>query len=492
MTEERVRTAGDPYRWRALAGASIAQLVIALDATIMNVALPSVQRGLGFTDADRQWVITGYTLAFGGLLLLGGRIADQVGRRRAFLIGLAGFGAASALGGLAGDLPQLAVARAAQGAFGALLAPTVLALISVTFTEPVERGKAFALFGAIAGSGGALGLVLGGLLAEHLSWRACLLVNVPIVAVAALTARYLPDDGGSSRGGRLDVPGAVLVTTGVVGVVAGCSRAAALGWSSAPVVGLLGGGVVLLGVFLLREARAEHPLLPPRILADRNRGGAYLAVAFAVAGLLGVFLLLTYYFQVVRGYSPALAGLAFLPLSASVFGSAQLIAARLLPRLAPRVLIAPGLLVASAALAVLTRLTPSSGYLSFVLPAELVLGVGIGCVFTPAVSTATSQVGRRDAGVAAAVVNTAQQVGGSVGVALLNTVAATAALATAVGVASAWLAAAAALVAVLITAAPPRPIAAPPRPTAAPPPPTAGAPRAAEGPPRVARPEGTS
>lgn len=473
------------HRWLALAVVSLAQLMIALDATVMNVALPSVQYALGLSDGDRQWVITAYTLAFGGLLLLGGRLTDRLGQARAFLAGLAGFAAASAAGGLATGLVPLALARAAQGASAALLAPSALALVSVTFTTPRDRAKAFALFGAIAGSGGAVGLLLGGVLVGQLSWRACLFVTVPVAAVAALGTRYLPAGleppvavsgrpaagrnrlgaGLDRRSAGLDLPGAALATAGLAGLVAGCSRAASQGWASGWTLGPLGAGLALIGLFGWREARTARPLLPPRLIADRARVGACLAVSFAVAGMLGVFLFLSYYLQVVLGYSPVRTGLAFLPLSLAVFGSAQVVAARLLPRCPARALIVPGLLAAAAAMGLLTQLTPESGYASLVLPAEILLGAGLGCVFTPAISTATARVDRVDAGIAAAVVNTAQQVGGSVGLALLNTVAASAAAVhpagravalvhgytTAAGVAAGLLLAGAALAAVLIT-----------------------------------------
>ncbi|GAA5165899.1 MFS transporter [Pseudonocardia eucalypti] len=482
-----------PHRWSALAVVSLAQLMIALDATVMNVALPSVQHALGLSDGDRQWVITAYTLAFGGLLLLGGRLTDRLGQARAFLAGLAGFAAASAAGGLATGLVPLALARAAQGASAALLAPSALALVSVTFTAPRDRAKAFALFGAIAGSGGAVGLLLGGVLVGQLGWRACLFVTVPVAVVAALGTRYLPSGppfrprmapggpgagldppgvgldrpgaGSDPPGAGLDLPGAALVTAGLAGLVAGCSGAAGQGWASGWTLGPLGAGLALIALFGWCEARAARPLLPPRLLADRARVGACLAVAFAVAGMLGVFLFLSYYLQVVLGYSPVRTGLAFLPLSLAVFGSAQLVAARLLPRCPARALIVPGLLAAAAAMGLLTRLTPESGYASLVLPAEILLGVGLGCVFTPAISSATARVDRADAGIAAAVVNTAQQVGGSVGLALLNTVAAGAAAGypaartvalvhgytTAAAVAAGLLLAGAALAAFLIT-----------------------------------------
>ncbi|MGA8113940.1 MAG: MFS transporter, partial [Actinocatenispora sp.] len=409
-------------------------MMIALDATIMTIAVPSAQVGLGFSDADRQWIITAYTVAFGGLLLLGGRFADRAGRRRAFLIGLAGFATASALGGAAPNLTMLAAARAAQGAFAALLAPTVLSLLALTFTEARERAKAFGIFGAIAGGGGAAGLVLGGLLSEHLGWRWCLYVSVPIAIGTAIAGWSLlgtrtgtppaaPEGSPGSRR-RLDLVGALASTGGLVAVVYACARAVQHGWLAPDVLGLLVTGVVLLALFVLREARAAYPLLPLRILRDRNRVGGYLAVAFAVAGMLGTFLFLTYYLQVARGLSPVLTGLAFLPLSGAVFVSSQ-VASRLLPRVPPRALIAPGLLVAAGATALLTRLSVDSSYATGVLPAEILLGLGMGWVFAPAISTATHRLSARDAGVGAAVVNAAQQVGGSLGVALLNTVAAT-------------------------------------------------------------------
>jgi EmrB/QacA subfamily drug resistance transporter len=410
----------DNRRWIALAFIAVAQLMIALDATVTNIALPSAQASLGFSDAQRQWVITAYTLAFGGLLLLGGRLADHLRRTRAFPVGLLGFAAASVLGGCATNLAMLVAARGLQGAFAALLAPTVLSLIATTFTEPEERAKAFAIFGAIAGSGGAVGLVLGGVLTEDLTWRACLYVNVPIAVVAAIGARYMLDHRVPTHRARLDLPGALLSIGGMASIVYGCAQASR---GSSRVV-LLGIGIVLLAVFAVREARAPAPLLPLRILRNRNRIGAYLSVAVGVAGMLATFLFLTYYLQTVLGYPPVQAGLAFLPLSAAVLASSQLLAARLQAHLPPRVLITSGLLAAAAALGLLTKLSTTSAYAIEVLPAEILLGLGMGCVFAPAISVATQHVDPRDAGVAAAVVNTAQQVGGSIGVAVLNTVAA--------------------------------------------------------------------
>jgi len=418
--------APDSRRWLGLAVISVAQLMVALDATIMNIALPSAQRALGVSDADRQWVITGYTLALAGLLLLGGRVADYLGRKRAFLIGLIGFAAGSALGGAAVNLGMLVFGRALQGAFAAILTPTALSLLAVTFTEPKERGRAFAVYGAIASSGGAVGLLLGGALTEYSSWRWCMYVNVAIAVLAAAAGlAYLMDAEVRGRT-RFDVLGVLLVTGGLVLVIYACSQAVGKGWSATEVVSLLVVAMVLLTLFVLWESRAADPLLPLRILWDRNRGGACLAAGCAVVGMLGMFLLLTYYFQVVLAYSPVTAGLAFLPLTLAVAASAFGIASPLLPRVPPRMLIVPGLLVTASGLLVLTRLEVGGSYLIRVLPAEVLLGAGLGCVITPAFSVATQGVGRRDTGVAAATVNTVQQVGGSLGVALLNTIAASA------------------------------------------------------------------
>ncbi|WP_429425833.1 DHA2 family efflux MFS transporter permease subunit [Nocardia sp. GAS34] len=403
---------------------SLAQLMIALDATVMNVALPSAQADLGFSDSARGWVITAYTLAFGGLLLIGGRVSDVLGRRRAFLVGLTGFAVASGVAGAAPNLAVLVAARAAQGAFGALLAPTVLGLVSVTFTDPRQRAKAFAVFGAIAGGGGAVGLVLGGLLTQTLSWRWCCYINIALVGAVVAGGWYLLSGDRGAYRGRLDIVGAVLITVGVTAVVFGASQAATSTWTSGLVLTSFVGGTVTLVVFWLWESRVADPLLPLALFKDRNRAGAWLTVASAVAGLLALSLFLTYYLQSVLGYSPLRAGMAFLPLSLAVFGSAQLISGPLTTRVPPRALLVPGLLVAAVAMLLLTQLTPSSRYVPGVLPALLLLGAGMGCVFAPAISVATADVPPRQAGVVAAAVNAGQQVGGSLGVAVLNTVAA--------------------------------------------------------------------
>jgi EmrB/QacA subfamily drug resistance transporter len=423
VTLAPARPAGD-RRWLALAFIAVAQLMIALDATIVSIALPSAQAALRASDADRQWVVTAYTLAFGGLLLLGGRLADHLGRKRAFLIGLAGFALASMLGGAAPSFVVLVGARALQGAFAALLAPTALSLLAVSFTRPRERATAFAVYGSIAGTGAAVGLLLGGALTQELDWRWCLYVNVPIAVIAAVGGWFALPPSRAYPQRPFDLAGAVLATGGLAGVVYGCAEAVSAGWRSATVTGWLAAGGVLLVLFVVWERRAPRPLLPLRIVLDRGRGGAYLTVGLAIAGMFGAFLFLTYYFQVVLRYSPLEAGLAFLPLTAASQAGSWGIASRLLPRVPPRALMVPGALVAAAGLAVLTRLQVDSGYVTHVLPAEILLGLGISCVMVPAFSTATQRVDPREAGAASAMVNTAQQVGGSIGTVLLNTIAA--------------------------------------------------------------------
>jgi EmrB/QacA subfamily drug resistance transporter len=439
-TSGALRTASDT-RWLALTVIAVAQLMVALDATIVNIALPSAQADLGFPDDARQWVVTAYTCALAGLLLLGGRIADRIGRRRAFLGGLAGFALASALAGVAPDFGWLIAGRAAQGAFAALLTPTALSLIAVTFSAPRERARAFGVYGAVASSGAAVGLLLGGALTEFAGWRWCLFVNLGIAGFAYLTGRaVLPASDGYPET-RVDAVSGGLVTGGLAAVVLACSQAAGSGWGSVLVLTPAALGLTAIVVFLVRQGRSAQPLLPLQLLTDRSRAGAYLSAAVAVVGASGMFLLLTYHFQVVLGWSPVRAGMAFLPLSLAVSVSAYGLGSRLLPRVAPGALIVPGLLVAAAGLGVLSVLTPSSGYLVPILPAELLLGTGTGLVMTPAISVATSGVGPRHAGIAAAVATTAMQAGGSVGTAVLNSVAVagTARYATAHGFSSAAL-----------------------------------------------------
>ncbi len=417
-----------PRRWAALVFIALAQLMVVLDATVVNIALPSAQKALGISTADRQWVITAYTLVFGGLLLFGGRIADLAGRKRTFLVGLLGFAGASALGGAATSEEMLFGARALQGAFGALLAPSALSLLSVSFTQPRERAKAFGIYGAIAGGGAAVGLMLGGVLTEYLDWRWVLYVNVPIAVVAfagALTLVHVPAPRSGERR-RLDVPGAVLVTGGLVALVYVFTRAESEGWRERGVLGLFAAAAVLITLFVVVEAVSRAPLLPLRVVTDRRRGGAYIAVGLAVIAMFGLFLFLTYYLQVVKGYSPIRTGLAFLPFTAGmIIGSTQ-IAARLMYRVPARALMVPGLILAAAGMWLLTHMLVDSSYTHLVLPSEVVISLGLGTTMMPAMNLATTGVAPHDSGVASAMVNTAQQVGGSIGTALLNTIAATA------------------------------------------------------------------
>ncbi|WP_432138845.1 MFS transporter [Streptomyces sp. bgisy154] len=422
--EARPQTA-DPHRWWGLVIIALAQLMVVLDATIVNIALPSAQRELGMSDGNRQWVITAYTLAFGGLLLLGGRVADLVGRKRTFVIGLIGFAGASALGGAAVGPGMLFGARALQGVFAALLAPSALSLLTTTFTDPKERGKAFGIYGALAGSGSAIGFIVGGLLTEYLDWRWCLYVNVPIAAVAVFGALALLHDRPGHAGARLDVPGAVLGCGGLVAIVYGFSEAQPRGWTDPLVLGLLGGGVALLAVFVWWQTRAPMPLLPLHIIRDRDRAGCFLTMGLAVIGMFGLFLFMTYYLQGILQYSPVRTGLAFLPLTvAIVIGSTQ-ISARLLSRVQPRMLMAPGMVLAAVGMLLLTRMTVDSSYTTDILPALILMGLGMGLTFMPVFSTATVGVAPQDSGVTSATVNTSQQVGGSIGTALLNTIATT-------------------------------------------------------------------
>ncbi|BCL21296.1 MFS transporter [Streptomyces tuirus] len=415
----------DPRRWWGLVVIALAQLMVVLDATIVNIALPSAQRDLGMSDGNRQWVITAYTLAFGGLLLLGGRIADLVGRKRTFVIGLIGFAAASALGGAATNAGMLFGARALQGAFAAVLAPSALSLLTTTFTDPKERGKAFGIYGALAGSGAAIGFMVGGLLTEYLDWRWCLYVNVPIAIVAVLGALALLHDRPVRTGARLDVPGVLLGCGGLVAIVYGFSEAESRGWSDPMVLSLFAAGIVLLAVFVWWQSRAPSPLLPLHIIRDRNRAGCFLTMALAVIGMFGLFLFMTYYLQAILAYSPVKTGLAFLPLTAAIIVGSTQISARLLQRVPPRMLMVPGMILAATGMILLTRITTHSSYASEILPALLLLGLGMGLTFMPVFATATAGVAPQDSGVTSATVNTSQQVGGSIGTALLNTIATT-------------------------------------------------------------------
>ena len=424
---EITAAAVDKRRWLTLVVVGLAQLMVVLDATVVNIALPSAQAELGFSDGSRQWIITAYSLAFASLLLLGGRLSDLIGRKRTFVIGLVGFAAASALGGAAPSFELLVAARALQGVFGALLAPTALAVLTTTFTIPKERARAFGVFGAIAGAGGAVGLLLGGFLTEALDWRWNLYINVFIAAVAIVGAVvFVPTIARSGPRPRLDVPGTVLVSGALFGLVFGFSNAETDGWDAPLTWGMLAGSVVLLVAFVLWQRRATHPLLPLSIVLDRNRGAAYLAVLIAGAGMFGIFLFVTYYLQLTLGYSPIQTGVSFLPMIGMLVLAAQLGTNFLVPRFGPKIMVPSGMALGVIAMLLLTRLDETSGYLPDVLIPLMIMGAAMGTIMPASMQTATLGVDRQFAGVASAMVNTSQQVGGSIGTALLNTLAATA------------------------------------------------------------------
>ena len=412
----------DRRQWLTLGVIAVAQLMVVLDLTVMNIALPSAQRALHFSTVDRQWVVTAYSLAFGSLLLLGGRLADLLGRKVTFMAGLVGFAGVSAIGGASVNFTMLVVARAFQGAFAALLVPSALSLLITTFTQPKDRGRAFGIYGAIAGAGGALGLLLGGVLTEYLSWRWCMYVNLVFAGVSLVGGALLLKRQPSPNRPRLDIPGVVLVSGGLFCLVYGFSNAASHGWSASSTYGFLVAGVALAVLFAAWQCRAAHPLLPPRVVLDRNRGAAYLSMLIASAGLFGIFLFLTYYLQQTLLYSPLVTGVAFLPLSAGLIILSNLSTIRLMPRVGPRPLVAFGLLAAAGGATWLAQLGPHTSYGAGVVGPMILTGVGIGMVIAPAINTGTFGVAPQDAGIASATVTVGQQLGASVGTSLLNTV----------------------------------------------------------------------
>jgi EmrB/QacA subfamily drug resistance transporter len=416
----------DPHherRWLILVVIGIAQLLVVLDVTIVNIALPSAQQDLGFSDDDRQWIITAYALAFGSLLLLGGRIADLFGRKWTFIAGLVGFAGASALGGAAQSFGLLVGARALQGVFAALLAPAALSLLATTFTEPAERAKAFGVYGAIAGAGGAFGLLLGGTLTEVLDWRWCLYVSIVFAVPAAIGGLRLLHHVPVLSRPRLDIPGTVVASSGLFALVFGMARANTDGWDDPVTLAFLGGAVLLLAAFVALQRSVAHPLLPLRVVGDRNRGGSFFAIGVAGAGIFGVFLFLTFYLQNTKGMTPLETGLAFLPMNFAIIFTATLVNTKVLARTGPRPLIPTGMVLSALAMVLLTGIGVDTGYGSHVLPSLILIGIGFGLVIAPSFSTATLGVPRQDSGVASAMVSTSQQVGGSIGTALLSTLA---------------------------------------------------------------------
>jgi EmrB/QacA subfamily drug resistance transporter len=416
----------DPKRWSILLVVVVAQLMVVLDASIVTIALPSAQRALHFSVANRQWVITAYSLAFGGLLLLGGRIADFAGRRRIFIVGLIGFAVASALGGLAVDQAMLFGSRALQGAFAALMAPAALSVLTITFHDnPGERAKAFGAYGAVGGAGAAIGVLAGGVLTEYASWRWCFLINVPIALLTAFAAARVVRESRFIGKTGYDIPGAVLVTAGIVSLVYGFTKAVADGWTSATTLSLIIAGVILLIAFVVVESRSAFPLLPLRVVLERNRGGAFLATLLIVVGMFAMFLFVSYYMQQILHYSAAKAGVAFLPFALGVIVAAGM-ATPLVPKIGPRAVMTSGLLIAAAGMLWLTQIGVHTSYWTHLLPQLIVMSIGMGLAFPALSSTALTKVNPEDSGVASSLLNASQQVGASLGAALLNTIAATA------------------------------------------------------------------
>ena len=414
-------------RWLILFVIAIAQLMVVLDATVVNIALPSAQEALEFSNDQRQWVITAYALAFGSLLLLGGRIGDLFGRKRAFVIGLGGFAGASALGGMAQSFEVLVAARALQGVFGALLAPAALSILTTTFTDPKERGQAFGIFGAVAVGGAAIGLIMGGVLTQYLDWRWCLYVNLAFAVPAMLAAMPLLRNEIPELRSRIDIPGALTATgrpvrdrlrpgelrDAAAGPTRRRSRCSWPAWRC------------------WRRSSSSRRAAPTRCCrcascSTATAAGRSSRWSWPAPGMFGVFLFLTYYLQQNLEFSPIQAGFAFLPMTFSIVIAATSASTKLLPKLGPRPLIAGGMMLAAVGLVMLTSIGVDTAYVTHVLPGILVIGAGMGMVFASAMATATFGVEPGDAGVASAMVNTMQQVGGSIGTALLSTMAASA------------------------------------------------------------------
>jgi EmrB/QacA subfamily drug resistance transporter len=410
-------------RWAILAVVGLAQLMVVLDVSIVNIALPSAQADLGFSDSNRQWIVTGYALAFGALLLVGGKIGDHFGRKWALVGGLSGFAVASALGGAAPSFEVLLAARVLQGAFGALLAPAALSTLTNTFSGSPDRGKAFGIYGAIAGAGGAVGLLLGGALTEYLSWRWCMYVNLLFAIPAVIGALILVVPERVDRKVRVDFLGGLLVTSGLFALVFGLAKAETDSWSAAITIISLIMSVVLLVGFVLVERRITFPLLPLSVVTDRLRGTAFATLAIMYAGLFSVFLFLTYYLQQTLGFSPLQTGLGFLPMVLTAAPTATIVSSKLLNKLGPGPLMPLGMALSTLGFVILSFISVDSSYWTAVLPALIPMGIGVGLVVAPGFATGTLGVARSDAGVASAMVTVCQQVGGALGTALFSTIA---------------------------------------------------------------------
>ena len=401
---------------------AVAQFMIVLDATIVNVALPTIQGDLGFSQQNLLWVLNAYTLVFGGFLLLGGRLADRLGRRRLFMAGTALFAGASLICGLAQSEATLLAARGVQGLGGALVAPAALSIILTTFAEGTERNRALAVWGAIAGVGGAIGLLLGGVIVEALSWRWIFFVNVPVGALLLAAAPLrIPESRSRGAAAGYDVWGAVAITLGTVAFVYVLIEAESWGWGSGRTLGGFAAAALLIAAFVLIERRHENPLVPLRIFSNRSLAAADVTMMLVAASLFGVFFFLTLYLQQVLGYDALKTGLAYLPMSASLIAASN-VASRLVDRFTPKPVLASGLLLATAGLLLLTRISVGGDYAGEVLPATVVLGIGLGMCFVALTIAGTSGVAPRDSGLASGLLNTTQQVGGSLGLAILSSI----------------------------------------------------------------------
>jgi EmrB/QacA subfamily drug resistance transporter len=405
----------------------LAQLMVILDLTIVNVALPSAQHALGFTASDRQWIVTAYALAFGGLLLVGGRLTDMFGPKRTFLIGLVGFAVASGVGGASQSYAMLVAARAVQGCFAALLVPAALSLLTTTFTNPDERNKAFGIYTGIAGGGGAIGLALGGLLTTTLSWRWCMYVNVALAIPAFIGGIILIRHRARAHGATLDIPGSIFAVLGLGAIVYGFGEASVHGWGSGHTYIPIAAGLILLAAFVEIESRVAQPLAPLKIFRDRTRGASYIAITIAGIGSIGMFLIMSYYLQGVLRYTPLKTGLLFLPFTLSVITAANIVSTKLLHRVSPKLMVPAGLLIATGGAAWLTGVGTHTSYGGGVLPGLILLGLGIGTTIVSALTLGIAGADPADIGVASALVNASNQIGGSLGDALLNTLAVNAA-----------------------------------------------------------------
>jgi EmrB/QacA subfamily drug resistance transporter len=411
-------------RWLVLVIACIAQFMVILDATIVNVALPSIQHGLHFSASSLAWVVNAYTLVFGGFLLLGGRAADLIGRKRLFAAGTALFSAASLFNGLAQSPTMLIIGRGLQGLGGALLSPAALSIITTTFTKTEERTRALGIWSAIAAGGGAVGLILGGVLTDLASWPWIFIVNFPVgIAALVLTARFVPESRADLAHRTFDVLGAATVTAGLVVVVFAIVKSQAWGWGSARLIGLLAAGAALLATFALIERRSAAPLVRLSIFRVRTLAVADLVLLLLASGMFGMFFFASLYVQEILGYSPLKAGFAFLPVTGGIVIGAA-IAQQTIKRFGVRNVAAAGLLIATAGMSVLTQLPVHGSYVGNLLSGLFPMSIGLGLVFVPITLLGTGAVTGNDAGLASGLFNTAQQVGGSLGLAILATVAA--------------------------------------------------------------------